>query len=154
MTQERGKITMIKEKILGCWKLVSYEFRSADGQIFPQWGRDPIGLAIIDKSGYMSVQIMRRDRPLLAGKSSTPEEIKAAFQGYTAYFGPYQVNEKEGTFSTRVEGAVIPDWVGGEQFRYAEVSETQLVFRTPPVRVGKVKAVGRLVWEKIGELGG
>jgi len=139
----------LSERILGCWRLVSYEFKSADGQVFQQWGKDPIGLAIIDKSGYMSVQIMRRDRPLLAGKSPAPEAIKAAFQGYTAYFGPYQVNEKDGTFSTRVEGAVIPDWVGGEQFRYAEVSDTQVVFRTPPVRVGKTEAVGRLVWEKI-----
>jgi hypothetical protein len=129
--------------------MVSYEFKGPDGPVPHAWGKDPIGIAIIDKSGYMSVQIMRRDRPLLAGKSSTPETIKAAFQGYTAYFGPYTVNEKEGTFTTRVEGAVIPDWVGGEQFRYAEVTDTQIVFRTPPVRVGKVEAVGRLVWEKI-----
>ncbi|MDD5223093.1 MAG: lipocalin-like domain-containing protein [bacterium] len=139
----------LSERILGCWRLVSYEFKGPAGPVPHPWGKDPVGIAIIDKSGYMSVQIMRRDRPLLAGKTSTPETIKAAFQGYTAYFGPYQANEKDGTFTTRVEGAVIPDWVGGEQFRYAEVSDTQIVFRTPPIRMGKIEAVGRLVWEKI-----
>ncbi|GEM_PF-6774270 len=46
----------------------------------------------------MAVQIMRSDRPAFASGErleGTQEEIKAAFEGYFAYYGTYEVNEAE-----------------------------------------------------------
>ena len=47
----------------------------------------------------------------------TPDEAREAFLGYLAYFGTYVLDEDGRTFSTRVEGSLLPNWSGTQQKR-------------------------------------
>jgi hypothetical protein len=103
-----------------------------------------------DAQGHMSVQIMGCDRPLFASGDpwrGTPEEIKAAFEAFTAYFGNYEVNESEGTVTHHLKGSWFPNWVGLDQKRVFEFSGNRLTLSTPPTQVGGAALTGLLIWE-------
>lgn len=140
------------EQVIGCWKLVSYEFRDPEGELLPisPWGDDPVGTIIMDDKNHFSAQIMRKNRPEFDSDSPSSEVMKFAYAGYMAYFGTFEVNADEGILINRVEGSLNPDWVGTEQIRHFEFSYGQLVLRTPPMDTGKTQMTGTLVWEKAG----
>jgi hypothetical protein len=59
-------------------------------------GKDAAGRLSYDADGRMSAQLMRRDRPLFTSRTrqqGTAEEVRAAFEGFLAYYGPYKINE-------------------------------------------------------------
>ncbi|MEW6209027.1 MAG: lipocalin-like domain-containing protein [Acidobacteriota bacterium] len=128
------------KEFLGAWKLIAVEDRLADGEIVYPYGRDPVGLLIYDASGKMSVQIMKRDRaPVSSGEM---EEIKAALEGFTSFFGSYEIDQTRGVIIHRVEGHLLPDSVGKALERKYEFSGDRLILRPSPTR--------RVVWEKVG----
>ncbi|HXG36374.1 MAG TPA: lipocalin-like domain-containing protein [Dehalococcoidia bacterium] len=140
------------EQLSGVWKLVSYEYQRADGQpAVPALGPDPIGRLMYDPSGLMSVHIMSLDRPIfesgdrLRGDS---DKVKAAYEGYLAYFGTYEVREAEGIIIHRVEGSLFPNWVGTDQTRFFQLKGDKLTLRTPP-RPEAGGEVAVLVWERM-----
>ena len=137
--------------LIGCWRLVSYEFRSTDGRVMYPLGKNPIGITIIEANGYISTQIMRSDRKKFSSEWPSPDEMRGVFRDYAAYFGFYKVNEKDSILVTYVEGSLNPNWVGGYQVRYYEFSDEKVIFRTPPMTVGNTEAVGTMVWEKVRE---
>lgn len=137
------------EKFRGCWKLVSSEFKSSDGNVFQPYGEDPVGMSINDGKGHFSAQIMRRDRPKFEADPEDPEVLKAAYQGYLAYFGTTEVDEEKKMRTNHVEGALNPNWVGGDQIRYFEFSDGRLIFRTAPIKIGEFEVTGTLAWERI-----
>jgi len=136
------------EKFAGCWKLVSYEFRTADGKLLHPFGPDPVGISINDGKGHFSAQIMRRDRPRFGGVP-TYEQLQAIFGGYIAYFGTTEVDEEKGIRINHVEGSLNPNWVGGDQIRFYELDGDRITFKTPPMKVGDIQVTGVLVWERI-----
>ena len=134
---------------VGCWKLVSHEFRSSDGRVFHPWGDDPVGIVIFDEKGHFSAQIMRRNRPKFSSDIPTLEEIKPAFNGYMAYFGRYEIIADKNMLINHVEGSLNPNWVGGEQIRYFEISGDRVTLHTEPQKRGGVEVVGTLMWERV-----
>jgi hypothetical protein len=139
------------KRLAGVWRLLSSEFRSSDGDVIYPLGEDAVGQAIFTESGYMSGQLMRQNRPLFASgdpASGTDGEIKAALQGYIAYYGPCEVDVENKTVTTLVEGSLFPNWVGGTQLRYYELSDTQLILKTPPISYGDLEITGVLTWER------
>ena len=138
-------------QLVGVWQLVSSEFRTSGGKVIYPLGEDALGQAIFTESGYMSGQLMRQNRPKFAAGdqvSGTPEEVHAAFMGYVAYYGPCKLEVENRTLTTRVEGSLYPNWVGGEQVRFYELSEQQLVLKTPPIAFGDEEIIGVLTWER------
>jgi len=136
-------------RFVGAWKLVAIE-----GQQVPR--RDRVGLIMYDTTGRMAVQIMPLDRPKFASGNrlqGTQEEIKAAFDGYTAYFGPYEVNEAEGVVIHRLEGSIFPNDVGRDNIRYYEFSGDRLTLIPTNMVDGKLapksSATFRLIWERV-----
>ena len=124
-----------KEAVLGAWKLISFEAVSPDGQRKPIIGKNPVGLIIYHPLGYMSVQFMRDPRPTFASASprnATPEEIKSAFFGYYAYFGTYEVNEKEAFVIHHLQASMNPPEVGRDYKRALKISGDRLTLTTPP----------------------
>ena len=80
----------ILRQLTGVWRLVSSEFRTSSGGVMYPLGEDALGQAIFTESGYLSGQLMRRDRPAFASgdqASGTAEEVQAALQGYVALLG-------------------------------------------------------------------
>src|SRR6185369_15970519 len=102
-------------RFIGAWRLVSFEEETCDGEIVYPYGENPIGLLIYDSLGRMSVQIMRRDREPFSStewKTVPAEEIKNAIEGFTAFFGRYEIDAANKTVIHRVEGHVLPSSVG------------------------------------------
>src|SRR5882762_7683856 len=75
-----------RNTVIGTWRLISVETLRPGGEVNHEWmGRNPVGLIIYDATGHMSVQIMRDPRPTFDGgrdRPGTPEELKAAYDGY------------------------------------------------------------------------
>lgn len=125
-----------KEAVLGAWKLISFDGISPDGQRKPLIGKNPVGLIIYHPTGYVSVQFMKDPRPTFASspKNATPEEIRSAFFGYYAYFGTYEVNEKEGFVIHHLQASMNPPEVGIDYKRTFKISGDRLSLTTPPKR--------------------
>ena len=136
-------------RFVGTWKLVAFE-----GRLAPK--RDWAGLLIYDATGHMAAQLLPLDRPKFASGNrlqGTQEEIKAAFDGYVAYFGPYEVNEAEGVVIHHVIGSIFPNDVGRDNVRYYEFSSDRLILIPTNIVDGKLtpksSATVRLTWERV-----
>jgi Lipocalin-like domain len=137
------------ERFIGAWRLVTFEEESADGEIVYPYGENAAGLLTYDSSGRMSVQIMRRDRTPLSSaewQSVPAEEIKKAIEGFTAFFGSYEIDEANSTILHRVEGHVLPESVGKVLRREFSFSGDVLTLKPSPTR--------RVVWQRIKPLAG
>jgi hypothetical protein len=148
-TQTAKAKSAIANEFVGTWKLVAFE-----GQLVPR--RDRIGFIMYDTTGHMAVQIMPLDRPKFASGNrlqGTQDEIKAAFSGYAAYFGPYEVNEAEGVVIHHLEGSIFPNEVGRDNIRYYEFSGDRLTLIPTNMVDGKLtpksSATVRLTWERV-----
>src|SRR5262245_5352926 len=143
----------LKEKFVGTWKLVSIEARRPNGEAAPpRYGPNPAGYIIYDATGHMAVQLMRPDRPRFASNNAdqgTPEEIKAAFDGYGAYFGTYEIHEADGFVIHHVEGSLFPNNVGTDQQRFFELSGDRLILKPPPRQVAGEQQTLRITWQRI-----
>lgn len=107
----------LQEQMIGTWRLVSRTVRQADGSesFDSKYGPHPVGYISYDRTGYMSVQFMRPDRP----KDVT-------LDGYEAYFGRYSVDEQKKTVTHHIEGHMLPDRVGQDFLRGIEVKGDEL----------------------------
>ena len=115
-----------KEMLLGTWKLVSCVGYWSDGRVTYPYGENPEGLLVYDSGGHFSGQIQGQGRPLFESGNllkGAPEEIKAAFEGYVAYYGTYEVNEEAASLTHHVQGSLFPNWVGNTQTRLYEFKD-------------------------------
>ncbi len=140
-----------RESFVGVWDVVSFEMHLPDGKVIHPFGKHPVGRVIYSAAGHMAVQLMRGDRPLFASndlRDGAPEEIQAAFKGYVAYYGPYEIQESERKVIHHVEGSLFPNWIGGEQVRFYEFSDDLLTLTTPPIQYGGGNTISILVWKR------
>jgi len=114
------------DKFVGTWALEAIEVRGESGTweratepigdaFVDRMGQDPLGFIMYDAAGNMAVQIMRRDRRRFSSDDLgqvTPEQVKAAFLGYAAYFGTFKVDEEERSVTHHRKGNIVPNFVG------------------------------------------
>jgi hypothetical protein len=108
-------------------------------------------MIMYDASGYMSYTAMRQGRPKFAPGDlggGTPGEIKAAFEGFDAYFGTYELNFEEGVITHHVEASRFPNWEGTDQVRYFQVAEERLSIKSSPIVFRDSEWVIRLVFAR------
>jgi hypothetical protein len=148
------KASRTARKIIGAWRLVSFEVQREDGTVARPFGAAPQGSIIYTDSGRFSAQLMRRERPsFVSGDqiTGTSDEIEASYKGCISYYGSYEADTARGVVVHHVEGSLFPNWEGGDQKRFFEFFEGRLKLSTPPTLWGgKGQAVGRLVWEQVG----
>ncbi len=135
----------------GTWRLVGVDFRHTNGQPVPLYGSEPQGLLFYDAAGRMAAQVMHPQRPPVAGRDA-PGALNAYHMlvtGYIAYFGTYSVDSEAATISHHVQGALIPQWVGGTQVRHYEFAGGRLALRVPQDQLGSHLQSGELVWERV-----
>jgi len=140
------------QKFIGTWKLVTSEFRTSDGKVSYPLGEKAVGILMYDSGGRMAVQLMRQDRPRFASgdmRGGTPEEAKIAADGYVAYFGTYEVDDRKGTVVHHVEASLFPNWMGQDQVRFFEFSSDLLTLKTLPILSGGQEITGVLVWKRL-----
>ena len=116
------------EDIIGSWLMVDRGTDSEEDQqqARARYGDDPQGFMIFAPDGWMNAIVCWGGRPSLAGEpdwhSDAPDDEKIrAFDTYLSYGGRWTV--ENGTLTTKVEFALNPGWVGGEQVRNLEMSE-------------------------------
>jgi hypothetical protein len=107
----------IRERLVGCWRLVGFDVTAAEGgQTSRPLGDDPLGTILYTPDGYMSAQLAR------PGPYAADDQEPDAY--YIAYSGPYDVDEQAGTVAHHLQVSVIPSWLGTTQRR-------QVQFRQP-----------------------
>ena len=115
----------LREKLLGAWRLVDVVEEPVDGSPPRRpHGEQPIGLILYTPDGYMSAQIMARDRPTILApdwSDLSAEDYAEEARGYFAYCGSFAVDEAAGTVTHSVEASLFPGWVGSRQPRVAAV---------------------------------
>ena len=144
---------MGSHSFVGAWRLVTFEFRKADGNVIYPFGAEAQGTIIYTESGRYSAQLMRKGRPRLKSgdqMKGTVEEVQASFKGCISYFGKYEIDHEKGIIVHHVEGSLFPNMEGTDQKRYFELSKNCLQLKTPPTRLDGEKVIGILQWERIG----
>ena len=142
---------MQNDRLVGTWKLISFEVHLSDGSVMEPYGDDPIGMAIFDRNYNFIAQLMRSNRKNFDADNQlggTPEEIKEAFEGCTAYFGNCEFKDEK-TFVNKVEGSLYPNWIGGEQVRYYRFYDNILELKAPSMKMGDVEFSSILKWERV-----
>ena len=143
---------MATNPLIGTWRLISWQNRSLlDGEVSYPLGKDAVGYIMYGQDGYMSVAIMRPDRPKFAAGdllSGGAEERARAAGTYVSYCGRYEF--RADTVVHRVELSLFPNWVGVEQERLVEVKGDRLTLSTRPILLGGVQRTAHLIWEAVG----
>jgi hypothetical protein len=142
---------MLREKILGTWRLVSYvEQDERGGPVTFPLGRDAAGLIMYTTDGYMSAQLMRSgrhdyDQPDIGG--GTIQQAAGAAEGYLAYSGPYDVDEAASIVHHRVAVSLLPNWLETVQIQHGSLKDNQLTLVSEIPLGGKVIR-STLVWAR------
>jgi len=140
-----------RDRFVGTWELELIEIQKPDGE-WSHWkesrfGPDPIGIIIYDSGKNMAVQIMSRNRPsvdsldITSGKV-TLEEMRSVIIGYTAYFGTYEVNEREGFVVHLRKGHLFPKRVSIGAKRFFKFIGDRLILTLP-------SGERRFIWKRI-----
>ena len=125
--------------MVGAWRLVSYESRDNTGAVHYPFGQGAIGRLLYDAHGNVSAMLMKSDRPPFASQDplrGTDAEVRAAFHGFSAYFGTYSVDPLTRTVTHHVIAASYPNWANGDQVRCYKLDGKHLVLSTPPIQIG------------------
>jgi len=138
--------------LVGVWRLVSLTSEDADGRVGYPFGPHARGRLVYRADERMEVQLTDPDRPAFANddpRLASAAEVRAAFDGYMAYYGTYSVDFREQAVVHLVEAALIPNWVGRSEVRRFELAGDRLTLKGPLVLDG-VSLVVSLVWERVG----
>ncbi len=141
---------MAENPFIGTWRIISFEFRAADGSVNYPYGVHPRGYIFYTADGYMSVMIMQANRPnfrssdLLGGSL---EEKARAMETVLTYCGRYEIQGNEVVHQP--EASLFPNWTGGEVRRFYQFEDGRLILTsTPQVFEGKEQTVV-IVWERV-----
>ena len=136
----------VAERLIGSWRLLSYEMVDPSGRRGQPYAA-AVGRLTYDDRGNMSGQVMRPDRARVEVGKGNAQSVRAAYIGYIAYFGSYEVAPDGATVVHRVEGALNPEWVGGTQVRKLRFDGDRLVL-SADVRKGADIVTHTLTWER------
>jgi hypothetical protein len=151
--RERGQ-AMSREclpALTGTWKLVSFHIQDPSGHLSYPFGKDARGRLIYESSGRMAVQLMDPNRPAFTSGDplvTSEAEVRAAFGGYTAYYGTFTVNPDDLTIVHHIEAALLPNWVGTNQRRTFAFDGKYLTLKGD-LLIGGVQGGVSLVWERL-----
>ena len=150
-TRQAARAGGDRNKFVGTYRLVTTETKDEKGQWVPNVRSNALGYILYDTTGQMAAQIMPRNRKKYAANEPTPDEARAAIQGYTAYFGTFIVNETEKYVIHRREGQLNP---GGDTDlkRFYEFVGNQLILTPAPGATPSEPGNNRLIWERLAEV--
>jgi hypothetical protein len=136
----------MKERLVGNWRLVSYDTVDASGRRGRPYG-DAVGRLSYDDNGNMSGQVMRPGRSRVELGEGNAQLVRAAYIGYIAYFGTYEIAADGESVVHHVHGSLNPAWVGGRQVRRLRFDGEQLVLSAEVVKGSQI-VTHTLTWER------
>jgi hypothetical protein len=128
----------VAQRFFGAWRYVG---ANVDGKPRPGRGANPKGIIYYDRSGHMSVQVAPDLARSKSGNEPTPDEAKAALDGYIAYFGTYSIDEHARTVTHHRHASVQPGDVA-DLVRGYEFAGDRLILRP-------LGTPHEVVWERI-----
>ena len=132
----------------GLWNLIKWTAKQGDGQVFYPFGEDPAGQLLYDAKGNMMVTIMKQERKLFASHNfleGTADEIVAAYNGFVAYSGTYDIDPRAKQVIHHIRISSFPNWVGQDQVRYYDFQNDLLLLRA--LAIGTTQH--ELTWQKM-----
>jgi hypothetical protein len=133
-------------RLVGTWRLVLYETVDEGGRRSRPYG-DAVGRLTYDPDGHMTGQVMRPNRAPVALGEGYAQQVRAAYIGYIAYFGRYEVAGDGRSVVHRVEGSLNPAWVGGNQVRTLRFDGDRLILHANVEKAGGIVR-HELTWER------
>ena len=144
----------MRAPIVGTYQLVGRNVKDESGAWVPTEDFNSLGYITYSDRGYMAVNVMPLDREPFADDSEpTAEEVHAALQGYTAYYGPFSV-EEDGDGGYLIHHRIGQINPGGEvdAKRYYDI-EGDLLILTPASDTGmKNDATRQVVWQRLPDV--
>jgi len=143
------------DSLVGPWRLISWEQRTAGGDVSYPYGMSPEGQIVYTANGRMSAQLMNPGADLAGVTASGTEAIiGSAADTFFAYYGTYELDEWAQTVTHHVEGSLASSWVGSDQVRQFEfLSDGRLQLTAIIAEEDRVSdgTIGPqvLVWERI-----
>lgn len=131
---------------VGIWKLVSWEteFQGSSERV-SSYGQNPKGYLILTREGRMMAMLEGEGRKA----AQTDEERSNLLRTMVAYTGKYKL--KGNTWTTKVDAAWNPAWIGTEQERTFKLEGDKLYITSmwqSNVNLSGKMARGILVWER------
>jgi hypothetical protein len=147
---------MSAREFVGSYRLQSFELVFDDGTVEHPLGRDAEGLIVYMREGFFSGQMMQRGRPKFAqARQSAAEkdfgsdaEVRAAFNGYVAYYCTYDVDQARQIVNHRILGALLPNWEGQVNVRHYAFEGDVLVLKSPAMVVAGKSGRSVLHWRR------
>jgi hypothetical protein len=147
---------MSARDFVGSYRLDSFELRFDDGGVEHPLGADAEGLIVYTAEGFFSGQMMQKGRPKFAqARQSAAQkdfgsdaEVRAAFNGYVAYYCTYDVDEAKRIVNHRIISALLPNWEGQVNVRHYEFKGDVLVLSSPPMTVAGRQGRSVLHWRR------
>jgi hypothetical protein len=140
----------VRNKIVGTWRLISYEIMDHHGHSRYPLGEESAGILVYDRQGNMTGQMMKAKRHRYASddmRKGTSEEMASAIKSYLAYFGKYSIDENNQSVTHIVEGSLFPNWVGTHQTRFFRFTRDTLVL-SAGFNAGGKEHTAILTWKR------
>lgn len=142
-----GEAGRIRARLLGAWRLVTWQSVDRDGTVSYPLGEDAVGRLTYTDRGHVSAQLVRTHVPRFASddwREATPQERAAAWPDYFGYFGTFSIDTAAGTVVHHIESGWFPNLAGTRQVRHYRFEDDRLVLDAD-TSWGRV----RIVWEKL-----
>jgi Lipocalin-like domain len=143
----------LRLRLIGVWKLVSWVETPVDGSAerLPL-GEQPLGIIIYHPGGYVSAQLMRRDRrPFASGdwSAGTAADYQAEATSYFAYCGPFRADDSSQTVIHSAEVSLFPNWTAQVLRRQVTIDADHLQLNTIDAYVSGGKTVHAcMTWKR------
>jgi hypothetical protein len=113
------------DDVVGTWLLI--ERGASEGHqaaLLARYGEHSEGVVVLSPESWLCAALSRGDRARLPGDpawhvDAPPADRLAAFDSFVSYAGRFRF--EDGRLITKVEFALNPSWVGGEQVRDVEL---------------------------------
>lgn len=143
--------TISQNDLIGIWGLNNYSVMNLKGENILLWGENAEGLLVYLNNDHMSVHVSNKNRPHFACNdflAGTTDEITAAFEGYTAYYGKYEL-QGDNIIHHYVNQSAYPNWNGVTHKRFISLNPPELTLSTPPILINGELCTMRMYWKRI-----
>ncbi|MET0371612.1 MAG: lipocalin-like domain-containing protein [Sphingobium sp.] len=142
---------MIRDRLLGAWKLEKYEAWTDEGRPFSPFGRAAQGYIVYSPDGHVSVSLSRADRTPDADRCPLYRLGDPAAgilaRSYMAYAGPFEVDEARAVARHHFELCLDPTMIGTLQERHVRFpADNLLELSVEPGASGLEKSA--LIWRR------
>jgi hypothetical protein len=148
--QDENSRLSVRERLLGTWKLVSdFEIRP-DGSRRPEYGPNPLGYLMYDKTGHMCVTLANANAPRWADPAKpTDQERVLTHKSMEAYCGTFEVRESADQVIHRPELAEWPHYIGSDQVRHYRFEGDRLVLSLQEIVPDGERYAYEITWRRV-----